>query len=81
MGQCSSDETYGSMSEITKSSGVPSFNGDIGFKVVEAQVGCGQHLGQHDNLSGVHREVLRDVEDGFEEVDVVALDFAALQEN
>ena len=49
-------------------------DGRAGVKIIEAQVGCGQQLGQHNNLSGVHREVFGDVEDGFQEVDVVALD-------
>jgi len=50
------------------------------FKTVEAHVRGGQHLCQHDDLSGVHRKVFGDVEDGFEDVDVVALDFAIVED-
>ena len=44
------------------------------------QIACGEHLRQHYYLAGVHREVFGDVEDGFQDVDVVALDCEAGQE-
>jgi hypothetical protein len=53
---------------------------DASVKLVEAQVVGGHHFCQHDDLSGVHREVFGHVEDGFEDVDVVALDFAILEQ-
>ena len=59
---------------------MPALDWRIGFEIVEAQIGSGHHLGQHDDLTGVHLEMFGDVEDGFEQLDVVALDFAALQE-
>lgn len=49
------------------------------FKTVEAQIGGGQHFGQHDDLAGVHREVFGDVKDCFEGVDVRALDRAPFE--
>ena len=33
----------------------PALNWRSGFKTVEAQVGGGQHFGEHDDLAGVHR--------------------------
>ena len=54
-------------------------NGHIIFELIKAKIRGGEHFGQHDDLSGVHREVFGDVEDGFEDFDVVALDFAVLQ--
>jgi hypothetical protein len=59
---------------------VPALNWSVGVELVEAQVCGGQHLRQHDDLSGVHREVFGYVKDRFEDVDVVALDFAILEE-
>lgn len=55
-------------------------NWRAGFEIIEPQVGCGQHLREHDDLAGVHREVFGDVEDGFEDVDVAALNRALLQQ-
>src|ERR1044072_38048 len=57
---------------------IPTTLGHVDFKVVEAKISGGEHLGQHDDLAGVHREVFGDVEYGFEDVDVVALDLAGL---
>ena len=53
---------------------------DAGVELIEAQVCGGQHLCEHDDLTCVHREVFGDVEDGFEDVDVVALDFSKLKQ-
>ena len=58
---------------------MPGLDGTAALEVIEAKVRGGQHLRQHDDLSGVHREVFGDVEDGFEDVDVAALDFAILE--
>ena len=58
----------------------PALNWRAGFEIIEAQVGCGKHFGQHDDLTGVHGEVFGDVEDGVEKVNVVALDLATLRE-
>jgi hypothetical protein len=55
-------------------------NWRIDFKIIEAQIASRQELCQQNNLSRVHGEVFRYVEDGVEEFDVVALDFAMLQE-
>ena len=57
----------------------PALDWRIIFKIVEAQIRRGQHLREHDDLAGVHREVFGDVEDGFEEFNVVALDLAELK--
>ena len=58
----------------------PALRGDAVFKLIETQISSRQQFRQHDDLTGMHREVFGDVEDGFEEVDVVALDFATLQQ-
>jgi hypothetical protein len=59
---------------------MPTLNRHIIFKFVEPKIRGREHFGQQDDLTGVHREVFGDVEDGFEEFDVVALDFAVLQQ-
>ena len=56
-------------------------NRHVIFKLIKTKIRGGEHLGQHDDLTGVHGEVFGDVEDGFENFDVVALDFAVLQQN
>src|SRR5215204_1241259 len=58
----------------------PALNGRTGVKFIEAKVVGSHHLRQHDDLTGVHREVFRYVEDSFKDAHVVALDFAILQE-
>ena len=50
------------------------------LKTIKAQVSRGEHLGQHDDLTGVHGEVFGDVEDRFQAVDVGALNDAALEQ-
>ena len=64
----------------TRLTRVPPVDRHVVFELIEAQIGAGEHFGQHDDLTGVHREVFGDVEDGFEDVDIVALDFATLEE-
>ena len=58
---------------------VPGLNGYTIVELVEAKIGRGEHLRHHDDLPGVHREVFSDVEDGFEDLDVVALDLATFE--
>src|SRR5260370_23292180 len=47
---------------------------------VEAEVLAVCHLGENDDLAGVLGEVLDDVVDGFQDGDVVFLDFYAIGE-
>lgn len=56
-------------------------NGRTGFEIIKAQVGGGQHFREHDDLTGVHREVFRDMKDRFQDVDVRALNRATLQQD
>jgi hypothetical protein len=58
---------------------VPGLDDGASGEVIEAQVGRRKHLGQHDYLTGVHREVFGDVEDGFQNVDFAALDCSFLE--
>ena len=37
------------------SQSTPTMHGVAGCEVVEVQIGCGEELGQHDDLTGVHR--------------------------
>ena len=53
----------------------PSLVWHSGGKVIETQTFLGEQFRKQKNLSCMHREVFGDVEDGFEDVDVVALDF------
>ena len=59
----------------------PGVNGRTGFEVIKAQVSGGHHFRQHDDLTGVHREMFGDVEDRFQHVDVRALNRAALKQH
>ena len=43
------------------------------FEVIESQVGRRQHLGHHDDLTRVHREVFSHVKHGFQHIDVRTL--------
>lgn len=56
-----------------QSASTPTINGHAVFKIVEAQIGCCEDLGQHDYLTGVHREMLGHVKDGPQDVDFAAL--------
>ena len=57
----------------------PGLNGHTIVELVEAKIGRGEHLRHHDDLPGVHREVFGDVKDGFEDLNVVALDSATFE--
>ena len=57
----------------------PVLDGRAVLEIVEAKIRSGNHLGQHDDLTGVHREVFCYVEDGFKQIDVVTLNLAAIQ--
>ena len=50
------------------------------FKTIEAQIFVREHFGQHDDLTGVHREVFGDVKDGFHDVDIAPLDRSLLKQ-
>ena len=63
----------------TRLTRVPPVDRHVVFELIEAQIGAGEHFGQHDDLAGVHREMFCDMEDGFEDLDVVALNLAMLQ--
>ena len=65
--------------DTLKTNSAPALNWLAALQIVEAKVRPSQHLGQHNDLTGVHREVFGYVEDGVEESDVVALDLATLQ--
>ena len=58
---------------------IPTAQRNAAFKVIKTKVGRGEHFGQHDDLPSMHREVFGDVEDGFEDFDIVALDFANVE--
>lgn len=45
----------------TEWSEIPALRRHIAFKIIEAQVGGGEHLGQHDDLAGVHRDGKRNL--------------------
>lgn len=58
---------------------VPRLNGHTIIEFVEAKIGRGEHLRHDDDLAGVHRKVFGDVEDSFEDLDVIALDFPTFE--
>ena len=50
------------------------------FKSIEAQILRCEELGQHDDLTGMHREMFGDVEDCLKGVDFAPLDRSLLKE-
>jgi hypothetical protein len=60
----------GDVTQTELRSNVPAVDGCAVVELIEAQVGRGHHLRQHDDLPGVHREVFCYVKDCLEDVDV-----------
>jgi len=54
--------------------------GDTVGKVIKAEVFVGKNLGQENDLSGVHREVLSDVIYGLNDVYITALNRSRIEE-
>ena len=52
----------------------PLFNRFAAGKFIEPQILPADHLGQHDDLTRVHREMLRDVQDRIQDGNFAALD-------
>jgi len=59
---------------------VPTMLGDTVGKVIKAEVFVGKNLGQENDLSGVHREVLSDVIYGLNDVYITALNRSRIEE-